>query len=397
MKLLFKSLFLFISCFNGLQADYCHDIFNDLRAIIHRTDGIDGELASIIPFPNQGGSFINQVYLVCTDKGEELVLKVENVNWQREKTLNEVLTLEYINRYTAIPVPKVLAYENAMHDSLINYEYILMTRMKGEPLNHEFERIYADKKTYHRVLEQLANLLTQLKQAPYSFIGSLKCPVTLELKCPIDFTHLGDETPCDSFSEYARRWLNYYLGKMKNLKDSGHQNSNYFKKHIPQVETLLSLDLLKLDNPLETFPFSHQDFVMKNILVDGDMISAILDWEWSGTAVPEFESKTGCDFLKTSEDRDLFNRLLAERGVFHFFDPPHERRQLFYQLTGELYTLISCYEWIEGKLEHNAKFLDQKLEQRRISASEDFDIRSYAEETSSSLDVHYHQLKQELL
>lgn len=136
---------------------------------------------------------------------------------------------------------------------------------------------------------------------------------------------------------------------------------------------------------------------MKNILVDGDMISAVLDWEWSGTAVLEFESKTGCDFLKTSEDRDFFNRLLAERGVFHFFDPPAEIRQLFYQLTGELYTLISCYEWIEGKLEHSAKFLDQKLEQRRIRASDDFDIRSYVEETSSSLDVHYNQLKQELL
>jgi len=395
--LLFKSLIFFISCFSALQADYCQDIFDDLKVIIHGADGVDGELESVIPFPNQGGSFINQVYLICTDKGEQLVLKVENANWQKEKTLNEVLTLEYINRYTTIPVPKVLAYENAMDDSLINYEYILMTRMKGEPLNHEFERIYADKKTYHRVLEQLADILAELKQVPYSSIGSLKCPATLELKCPIDFVNLGKETPCASFSEYVRRWLNYYLGEMKVLKDSGHQNSSYFEKHIPQVEKLLSLDLLKLDNALETFPFSHQDFVMKNILVDGEMISAVLDWEWSGTAVSEFESKTGCDFLKTSEDRDLFNRLLAERGVFHFFDPPHEIRQLFYQLTGELYTLISCYEWIEGKLEHSAKFLDQKLEQRRIRASEDFDIRSYVEETSLSLDVHYNRLKQELL
>lgn len=74
-----------------------------------------------------------------------------------------MLTLKYINRYTTIPVPKVLAYENTMHDSLINYEYILMMCMKGKPLNHEFERIYADKKTYHRVLEQLAGTLAELK------------------------------------------------------------------------------------------------------------------------------------------------------------------------------------------------------------------------------------------
>ena len=80
MKLLFKSLIFFISCFSALQADYCQDIFDDLKVIIHRADGIDGELESVIPFPNQGGSFINQVYLICTDKGEQLVLKVENAN-----------------------------------------------------------------------------------------------------------------------------------------------------------------------------------------------------------------------------------------------------------------------------------------------------------------------------
>lgn len=80
MKVLFKSLIFFITCFSLLQADYCQDIFDDLKVIIHRTDGIDGELESIIPLPNQEGSFINQVYLVCTDKGEHLIIKVENAN-----------------------------------------------------------------------------------------------------------------------------------------------------------------------------------------------------------------------------------------------------------------------------------------------------------------------------
>jgi hypothetical protein len=64
---------------------------------------------------------------------------------------------------------------------------------------------------------------------------------------------------------------------------------------------------------------------------------------------------------------------------------------------GELYALISCYEWVEGKLEHSAKFLDQKLEQRRIRNSKNFDIRSYVNEISSSLDDHFNQLNQELL
>lgn len=51
MKLLFKSLIFFIVCFNVLRADYCQDIFDDLKIIIQKADGIEGELESVIPFP----------------------------------------------------------------------------------------------------------------------------------------------------------------------------------------------------------------------------------------------------------------------------------------------------------------------------------------------------------
>jgi aminoglycoside phosphotransferase (APT) family kinase protein len=323
MNYLLKLLLLIFLCCGATHADFCQEIYDNLRSIIHKTEGIEGELESVVPFPDQGGSFINQVYLCCTDRGETFVLKVENANWQREKTLNEVLTLEYLDRYTSIPVPKVLAYECEIYHSLISQEYILMSRVKGNPLNHEFERIYADPDLYRHVLEQLADILAELKQQSFSSIGSLKCPDSLSLKCPIDFANLGYETPCNSFSEYARRWLNYYLHEMKSLKNSGHQNAKYFEKYIPQVEQLLlSSKLSLLDNPLDTFPFSHQDFVMKNILIEDATITAVLDWEWSGAAVPEFESKTGCDFLKTPKDVALFDSMLERRGVPHFFAPP---------------------------------------------------------------------------
>ena len=64
---------------------------------------------------------------------------------------------------------------------------------------------------------------------------------------------------------------------------------------------------------------------------------------------------------------------------------------------GELYTLISCYEWIEGKLEHSAKFLDQKLEQRRVRTLKTFDMESYIFEITTLLDKHFLEINKDLL
>lgn len=373
-----------------LHADFCQEISQELSTIFDQTEELKGKFHQVVPFPDQGGSFINQVYLIYTDSGEMLVLKVENTRWKSEKTLNEVSTLNCIRDHFSIPVPKVIAYENAINCSLLEREYILMEHIKGTPFNHLFDKIYSSPTLYRRILEQLADVLAQLRKQPLTGIGSIKDEGGFALKCPMDFANQGYDTACSSFSEYAQRWLLYYIQEMKTLKDSGHKNRVYFEKYIPLAENLLSsFDWPSLDLPSEPFFFSHQDFVMKNILIDGERVAAVLDWEWSGTAPSEFESKTGCDFLKTKEDIAFFDSLLEERGVSNFFTPPTAERQRFYELMGNLYSLISCYEWIEGKLEHSAKFLDQKLEQRRIRNSKNFDMESYVEEIANSLNNQF--------
>lgn len=387
MKYIWNVLAFILACCSTLSADFCREVAQDLKVILEKTEGIKGVFESIEPLPGQGGSFINQVYLVTTDQGEKFVLKVENTNWKNEKTINEVRTLKFLDQFTSIPVPKVVAYENVIDDSLIGREYILMTLVRGAPLNFAFEKIYSDPCLYHNLLEQLADILAEIGQYNTLFIGSLDSADSLQLKCPMDFANLGYDTPCRDFAEYAHRWLSYYLKEMKTLLLSGHQNTKYFEKYIPYIEALLcSPNLSRLNKADEIFPFAHQDFVMKNILVEDAKVMAVLDWEWSGTAPVEFEAKTGCDFLKTPQDIALFNSLLEKRGIHNFFKPPHYIRQIFYRLMGDLYTLISCYEWVGGKLTHSAKFLSQKLEQRHIRASNNFDMQAYVEKVALSLD-----------
>ena len=189
---------------------------------------------------------------MTTDQNEKFVLKVENTNWKNEKTVNEVQTLAFIDRFTSIPAPIVVAYENAIHDSLIGYEYILMTLMHGVPLNFEFEKIYSDSCLYHNLLQQLADVLAEIKQFNSSFIGSLNSIDSLQLKCSMDFANLGYDTPCEDFAEYAHRWLSYYLKEMKTLVSTGHQNANYFEKYIPNIEKLL-LSLIHISEPTRPY------------------------------------------------------------------------------------------------------------------------------------------------
>lgn len=131
-----------------LFSDICSDLAKDLRGIFEKNAIIQGRFSRVIPFPNQGGSFINQIFLVESDLGEEFALKIENAKWEREKTLNEVKGIEFMSKHTSIPVPKIVAYKAALSQSTLGSEYILMKRLPGKPFNHEFARIYADKKAF---------------------------------------------------------------------------------------------------------------------------------------------------------------------------------------------------------------------------------------------------------
>ena len=116
----------------------------------------------------------------------------------------------------------------------------------------------------------------------------------------------------------------------------------------------------------EEFVLSHQDFVMKNILIKDGQIMAVLDWEWAGPAPKEIEQLSGMDFIQTPEDRDYFCSILKQKGCSDFFNPTSSHRAHLYKLLGSTFSLVAYREWFTGKLSHTAKFMDQKFLQRRV-------------------------------
>lgn len=373
---------------------------SQLGAILNDNPELQGEYLEVKPLTDGGMSFINSVYLITTTEGEELIIKIGNPVWKGCKTLNEVSALRFLKENTTIPVPAVLAYDNDAENSLIKAEYIIMPRMKGKPLSAEIDRLYKDKQSYHHVLNQLAEIMAELKSHEFSNIGNFATIHTNDsILCIggiVDFANYEVSAPCSSYSEYAQHALSYYIFEMEELIEKGSPEAKLYVHYVPILKNLLeSPNFQYLDDDADKFLFSHQDFVMKNILVDGDKITAILDWEWSGSALSELEPMTGFDFLLNDEDRLFFSKKLESLHVTAFFRKPKPERELFYQLLGNVYTLVAFREWREGKLEHTAKFLSQKLEQRKIRNNPNFDWEQFI--TDVQLDLNQCILKFEAL
>jgi hypothetical protein len=363
---------------------------SQLGNIIQQQNGIKGNYFEVKPLQDGGASFINSVYLITTTEGEELIIKIGNPIWKGHKTLNEVLALKFLKENSCIPVPEVFAFENDGEHSLIKAEYIIMPRMKGRPLSSEIDRLNKDKESYRKVLDQLAAIIVELKTNQFSHIGNFisneERSANLLIGGIVDFAGYEIAKPCKCYSEYARHALNYYIYEMEASIQKGSQDSELYGRYIPMLKELLhSPNFRYFDHEDDQFVFSHQDFVMKNILISGDEVTAILDWEWSGSALAEIEPMTGFDFLQNDEDRLYFATKLEGLGIKDFFAAPNSQRQLFYRLIGNVYTLVAFREWREGKLEHTAKFLSQKLEQRKIRNNPDFDCEAFLKEVVEDL------------
>lgn len=363
---------------------------SQLGNIIDDNQELKGKYLDVKPLEGGGTSFINSVYLITTTEGEEFIIKIGNPIWKGFKTLNEVSALNYLKQNSSIPVPPVLAYENDAKHSPISAEYIIMPRMKGRPLSSEISRLYKDKASYQKVLDQLANVIVELKTHKFSHIGNFLTSngdsSTLEIGGIVDFAGYEIEHPCKYFSDYAKHALIYYIHEMEALIEKRTPEAQLYTHYVPILKDLLqSPNFQHLDFENDKFVFSHQDFVMKNILVHDDEVTAILDWEWSGSAPMEIESMTGFDFLLNEEDRVYFAEQLGALFTNDFFTSPSNQRQLFYRLIGNVYTLVAFREWREGKLEHTAKFLSQKLEQRKIRNDPDFDYDAFLKEIDLDL------------
>ena len=211
---------------------------------------------------------------------------------------SEVATMQYVERYTNIPVPHVYSY-SADAEGDIRSSYILMSKVEGVPLCSVWNDMADDKRRI--IFQQVIDILLELWSHRFSKPGALfKRDSDGEGKdawyiddIPHDPSNTGSRhrispTSYTHAADYWLAYLNAHLADMRG-KDFGCAVKQYFYAQMWIIRsTIPALFDPSIDN--YGYPLAHGDFHSQNIMItDIDThprITAVIDWERSASDFP---------------------------------------------------------------------------------------------------------------
>ncbi|KAF2808933.1 kinase-like protein [Mytilinidion resinicola] len=120
-----------------------------------------------IQFLAQGG--FNKLYRANSDKGP-FVMRVALPVDPHYKTLSEVATMKFVREEAQIPVPNIFAFD-ASSDNDLDYEWILIELVPGQPLRKTWRKLPWD--TKEKIVKQLARYHASLFRRRFDGIGNI--------------------------------------------------------------------------------------------------------------------------------------------------------------------------------------------------------------------------------
>lgn len=177
--------------------------------------------------------------------------------------LTEAASIEFIATKTSIPVPRV--YASFLHK---NRAYIIMERIQGTSLAKAWKTL-SDASRDHIML-QLRRMLMELRTlAPSPGTGIQSCVggSLRDSRIPRSRPRFGPFSTVQDFHLWLR----------EELRPEEHPNRN----NDEDWQDIIKM-VARQDGPWPPPVFSHGDLNPFNILVRGDRVVAIIDWEFAG-------------------------------------------------------------------------------------------------------------------
>lgn len=270
------------------------------------------------------------------------VLRLSKSTWPREKIVNEICALRLLDGGTetlGIRTPVVKAFHLAEKQNGDEpFHWILTDFLQGENLEDLWRTLDASSK--HAILDEIASIIAKLQERTFQKIGGWTTDTSTSQpnKRPEIGTYFeGQWGPFDSEAEF-------YLGRAQaNLDNTVWTTTpqlaplrSHLSLFLPQLSTLIT----KLP-PLPIVLF-HGDFAFRNFLcfkpttspttTHPAKLSALLDWEWSGT-MPLAQDWLANELLEEQTEDDKrenkwIRRELIKRGchVYEAVQGWEERR-----------------------------------------------------------------------
>ncbi|KAL5361417.1 kinase-like protein [Aspergillus floccosus] len=177
------------------------------------------------------------------------------VKYGRRVHLSEASTMRFVSQRTSVPVPKVFcAFTRS------GRTYIVMERIKGDMIGRNW--VKRSEKSKRRLLSQLAEKVREMRdlQPPEGIgIASVDGGSLFDCRVPGPSLRFGPFDTAQDFHRHLRRGMEF---------DS---------RLDPEVQELI-------EQQRKSWPlvFTHGDLSSLNILVCGDDIAGIVDWETAG-------------------------------------------------------------------------------------------------------------------
>ena len=220
-----------------------------------------GAAVSLEPIPT--GKF-NDSFFVSADS-ERLVLRIAPpkdavfVFYERDMMRQEPGIHELLLRETSVPIARIVAFDDS--HSVIPRDFLLMERLPGRPMT---DAMHVDE---NRVLRQVGECLAQVHALTAERYG-----------------YLGEHAPM----EPQVAWLDAFRLMWRKLIDDVAAVGYYDADEQDPMVALLDDRLAFFDR---TCPSSllHMDVWAQNILVDGDRLTGLVDWDRALWGDPEIE------------------------------------------------------------------------------------------------------------
>ncbi|KAI1137197.1 phosphotransferase enzyme family-domain-containing protein [Hypoxylon sp. FL0543] len=277
-----------------LPKPLAHDAIHELL------DSIGLPKATIIA-PAKVTAAYHSIYMLSLPPSErtshrELVLRVSGHHLPRIKTANEVGIMAWILKNTSIPIADLVAYDDSSNNP-IAHEYTLLARVARETLSDIYSKLSEEQ--IHGILDQLADVLSQLHSHEWHDIGGLNLDAQGEIRPAqvVDETFwtvpelnlwppsetvasLNISGPYASYVDYVSAQIRQYI-HLIHL----HDKLAFMRGDIPRLEaflTAISSQAAQLNRT--KLVLAHKDLHFANVLYDRGKgrITAILDWEFSG-------------------------------------------------------------------------------------------------------------------
>lgn len=177
------------------------------------------------------------------------------VKYGRRVHLSEASTMRFISQHTSIPVPKVLcAFTRS------GLTYIVMGRIKGDIIGNGWVKRSEDSKA--KLLSQLAEKIREMR--------GLRPPEGTRVASVDDGSLFDCRIPGPSLR----------FGPFDTIQDF-HQHLRMGMKFDSRLDTDIQ-ELIRGQSKTWPLMFTHGDLSSLNILVRGDDIVGIIDWETAG-------------------------------------------------------------------------------------------------------------------